>query len=299
MSQTVLIFGKSGQVATELARATWPFAAHLEMAGRDRCDLSTAKRDDIHGLISDIAPALVVNAAAYTAVDKAEDETEAANHLNAQVPGWMAEACASLQIPLIHISTDYVFDGSKTSPYLESDPIQPVSAYGQSKADGEAAVREALDAHVILRTAWVYSAHGGNFVKTMLRLGGERDELNVVHDQRGCPTSAEEIAAAIAQIGGQLLGKTPHHGTYHYCGDTVMTWYEFSKAIFEESRKRGAKTPKYVWPIPTSEYPTPAKRPANSVLDISKIRADFGVCPPPMRQMLRACLDELLAPQNP
>ena len=241
----------------------------------------------------------MVNAAAYTAVDKAEDETDAAHQLNARVPGWIAEACAAMQIPLIHISTDYVFDGSKTSPYAETDPIKPVSAYGRSKADGEAAIREALTNHVILRTAWVYSAHGGNFVKTMLRLGAERDELSVVHDQKGCPTSAQEIATTITQIAGQLLGPTPHYGTYHYCGDAVMTWYEFSRAIFEESRKRGAKTPKYVWPIPTAEYPTPAKRPANSVLEMSKIKADFGVSPPPMRQMLTACLDELISPQNP
>ena len=296
MTKTVLIFGEIGQVGRELALLKWPFRANVTQIDKDDFDLVQCDGKAMQDLFERIGPDLVVNATAYTAVDQAETEKDLAFALNATAPGLMAQACAPQNTPLIHISTDYVFAGDKESAYIEDDPIAPVSVYGASKADGEAAVRGALAPHVILRTAWVYSAHGNNFVKSMLKLGAERDELTIVNDQRGCPTSAREIAQAIKTIAGQIFVDPPSapFGTYHYVGASQMTWYDFAKAIFDGAKERGAKTPAQVRPIPTSDYPTPAKRPANSVLETAKIRANWGISAPPQTQELGAVLDSLL-----
>lgn len=298
MTKNVLIFGRIGQVGQELAASPWPFRANVTQIDKEDFDLVAADPAAMQNLFAENAPHLVVNAAAYTAVDQAESERNLAFALNAKAPQLMAQACAKNETPFIHISTDYVFDGDKDSPYVEDDPIGPVSVYGASKAEGEASVREALEQHVILRTAWVYSAHGQNFVKSMLKLGAERDRLTIVNDQTGCPTSAREIARAIKSIAGQILvdPASAPYGTYHYVGGQKMTWYDFAKDIFEGAEARGAETPAKILPIPTSDYPTAAKRPANSVLETAKIRTNWGLSAPPQAQELAAVLDRLLGP---
>ena len=288
----ILVFGRAGQVATELRRAAWPQGFAVECLGRPEVDIMRA--GDVRRAVSGAGVAVGVNAAAYTAVDQAESDWEAAFAVNRDGPAYLAEAVASANVPLIHISTDYVFDGEKEGAYVEDDPVNPLSVYGASKEAGERKVRESLAAHVILRTAWVYSPHGHNFVKTMLRLGRERDELGVVDDQRGCPTAAADIARAIVGIATQIAaGKTDGFGTFHFCGAGATTWYGFARAIFELAAARCAKTPR-VKPVTTADYPTPAARPKNSVLDCSRIRRVYGMEPRPWRDCLIECIDELL-----
>ena len=198
-------------------------------------------------------------------------------------------------MPLVHISTDYVFDGEKSGAYVEDDPVNAISVYGASKEAGERAVRRGLVAHVILRTAWVYSPHGRNFVKTMLRLGREHDELGLVDDQSGCPTAAADVARAIAGVASQLVaGKADGFGTFHFCGAGVTTWYGFACKIFELAATHGAKIPS-VKPIATTDYRTPAPRPKNSVLDCRRIQKIYGIKRRPWHDSLVECIDELLA----
>ncbi|HER27569.1 MAG TPA: dTDP-4-dehydrorhamnose reductase, partial [Rhodospirillales bacterium] len=228
----ILLFGANGQVGTELRAIDWGEDTELVALGRQQSDLLVS--GNAGRVIDKEQSDLVINASAYTAVDKAESEPDLALAINARAPGEMADACSKQGIPLIHISTDYVFDGSKQGPYVEDDPVVPLGAYGRSKETGERAVREALGSHIILRTSWVFSAHGQNFVKTMLRLGAERDELGIIDDQRGCPTAAAHIAQVIAAITRQILeGKCIPWGTYHYCGTGETTWFGFACAIFE------------------------------------------------------------------
>ena len=296
MTKRVLIFGRIGQVGQELAASPWPFRADVTQLDKDEFDLVQEDAAGMQSLFARVEPDFVINASAYTAVDQAESDKDLAFALNARAPELMAQACAETDIPLIHISTDYVFAGDKEGPYVEDDPIAPASVYGASKAAGEAAVRSALVRHIILRTAWVYSAHGHNFVKSMLKLGAERDKLTIVNDQTGCPTSAREIAKAIKTIAGQILVDPPSalYGTYHYVGSEKMTWYDFANAIFARARDLGAPTPAEVQPIPTSSYPTPADRPANSVLETAKIRTNWGISAPSQKQELAAVLDRLI-----
>ncbi len=289
----ILLFGPNGQVGSELRSLPWDGGLDLIPVGRDEADLSAD--DAAAAVIHREKPDLVVNAAAYTAVDKAEGEPDLAKAVNAAAPGSMARACADLGIPVIHISTDFVFDGSKPTPYVEEDPTGPVSVYGQSKLDGEEAVRAAHADHLILRTAWVFSPFGNNFLKTMLRLGAERDELGIVDDQRGCPTSAAGIARAIRSIIDRLKAGEPlQPGTYHYCGDEAVTWFGFASAIFQAAAGRlpgGVK----VKPIGTADYPTPARRPANSVMSCAKIRAVYGIEPDDWRREVSEIVDRLLS----
>jgi dTDP-4-dehydrorhamnose reductase len=225
----------------------------------------------------DIArPTVVVNAAAYTRVDLAEKEPEAARLGNEIGPGVIAEACAAARTPLIHISTDYVFDGSKHGPYAETDPVAPLGVYGATKAAGEEAVRKRLAEHLIIRTSWVYGAYGNNFLKTMLRLAGERDELRVVADQRGCPTSTGDIADAILQIAPRLC--SDFYGLYHFAGAGSASWHEFASRIVDAQAPFTGRHPKVI-AITTADYPTPARRPANSVFDCGKFERTFGVSP--------------------
>jgi dTDP-4-dehydrorhamnose reductase len=285
----VLVVGRRGQVARALADAGWPEGISLSCYGRDEIDL--AEPSSVARAITRRAPDLVVNAAAYTAVDLAESEKEAAFTINRDGPAALAEACADLGVPLVHLSTDYVFDGSKTGAYVEDDPVNPLCVYGASKEAGEQAVRQRLAAHVILRTAWVYAPEGANFVRTMLRLARERSEIRVVDDQHGCPTAASEIARAIVAASARLLAGSGAFGTFHFCGAGATTWHGFAQAIFELSE--GPK-PNLV-AIPTSEYPTPARRPANSVLDGAKFRRLYGVAGRPWRDSLARCLTEIAA----
>jgi len=283
----ILLAGGSGQLAQELQ----PILLSVgEVISVDRTRLDLSQPESIRQAMADIQPDLVVNAGAYTAVDKAESEPELARAVNGIAPGILAEECEKLGASLIHFSTDYVFDGSKSSAYLETDSTNPLGIYGESKLAGEEAIRKAGNRHIIIRTAWVYGNCGkGNFVKTMLRLGKEREEIRVVADQIGSPTWTGDLAAATAQI-MPAIG-LEDFGTYHYTNSGVCSWYDFAIAIFEEAEKLGFPLKvQRVIPITTVEYPTPAKRPAFSVLSTVKISALLGTYPPHWRQGLRQML---------
>lgn len=287
-AQQVLLTGGSGQVGAEIIRRA---PAGLEVVAPGRAVLDLSDPQAIADLVASRPWAAVINCAAYTAVDKAESEVVAAWSVNALGPAALAQATAQAQIPLIHLSTDYVFDGAKSGSYVERDPVAPIGVYGASKEGGEQAVRTANPRHVILRTAWVVSPHGANFIKTMLRLAETRPELNVVDDQRGCPTSASDIAQTVLTVAGRMIASPDAPtGTYHFVNDGEATWYEFARAIFEMAAQRGLAVP-VVRPIPTSEYPTPARRPANSRLDTGKLRREYGVTPRPWTE----AADEIVA----
>ena len=292
----LLVLGAGGQVGHELCRLAWP--ADYRLAAFDRAEIDITRQESVTAAVHRERPDIVINAAAYTAVDRAESEPDAAWAGNCAGPGYLAAACRSAGIPLIHISTDYVFDGSKKGPYREDDPVKPLGVYGHSKEAGDRAVREALAEHVILRTAWVYSAHGHNFVKTMLRVAAERPMLRVVADQIGSPTSAADIAGAIAAIVQRLAAADPRWGTYHFAGGGAVTWHGYAEAIFELAAPwRGA--PPTVEAIATAEYPTPARRPANSVLNCSRIGEVFGIVPRPWREALAEVIRELYESASP
>jgi dTDP-4-dehydrorhamnose reductase len=296
----LLVLGAGGQVGCELCRLAWPAGYDIAAHDRDRIDIT--QREAVFAAVARERPDIVINAAAYTAVDRAESEPGAAWADNCTGPANLAAACHDARIPFVHLSTDYVFDGTKIGAYREDEPVNPLGVYGKSKEAGDRAVRGALREHVIVRTAWVYSAHGGNFVKTMLRLGaglqpaglsgGERRGLRVVADQTGSPTSAADIAAALATIVQQIAAGNTNWGTYHFAGGGAVTWHGFAEAIFElASPWRGPSPP--VEAITTAGYPTPARRPANSVLDCSRIGAAFGIVPRPWRAALAEVIREL------
>jgi dTDP-4-dehydrorhamnose reductase len=292
----LLVLGAGGQVGHQLSRLAWP--ADYQIAAFDRAGVDITQGDAVAAAFERERPDIVINAAAYTAVDRAETEPDAAWAGNCTGPGHLAAACQAAGIPLIHISTDYVFDGSKQGPYRENDPVNPLGVYGHSKEAGDRAVREALPQHVILRTAWVYSAHGHNFVKTMLRVAAERPVLRVVADQTGSPTSAADIAGAIAAIVRRVAAGDRHWGTYHFAGGGAVTWHGFAEAIFELAAPwRGA--PPKVEAITTAEYPTPARRPVNSVLDCRHIGEAFGIVPRPWREALAEVIRELYESASP
>ena len=288
--KSILLIGGAGQLGQELQKTLAPLA---QLRVCDRSSLDLTQTDAIRELVADIQPDLIVNAAAYTAVDKAEAEPELAQRINATAPGILAQSAQQLGATLIHISTDYVFDGKQNSPYLESAPTNPLSVYGQSKLAGEQAVQKECDRYLILRTAWVYGVQGkGNFVKTMLRLGAEREEIRVVTDQVGSPTWTNDIAQAIADLITQ--SNWDLNGIYNYTSSGVASWYDFAVAIFEEAQQLGFPLKvKRVVPITTAEYPTPAHRPAYSVLSSTKTSEVLGTYPPHWRQGLRLMLKEL------
>ena len=293
MSQKILVLGRSGQVARELDKLGPPPGFDLQFAGRERLDLGAA---DPRPLLDEVRPAAVINAAAYTAVDKAESEPEAAFALNRDAPAALARACAEAKIPLIHFSTDYVFDGTKPEPYVETDPVNPTGVYGASKAAGEAAVLAAGGPAIVLRTSWVYSAFGANFVKTMLRLAATRDEIGVVADQLGRPTWAEDCARGALRAARALLdGEIGRAERFHLSGEGDATWADFAEAIFAESAARGGPAAR-VRRIATADYPTPARRPANSRLDCAKLVRTLDFPLRPWRQSLSACFEELETP---
>jgi dTDP-4-dehydrorhamnose reductase len=292
----LLVLGAGGQVGRELRRLAW--SEDYQVAAFDRAGVDITRKEAVSGALGRERPDIVINAAAYTAVDRAETEPDAAWAGNCTGPSHLAAGCHAAGIPLIHISTDYVFDGSKQAPYREDDPVNPLGIYGRSKEAGDRAVREALPEHVILRTAWVYGAHGHNFVKTMLRVAAERPVLRVVADQIGSPTSAADIAAAIAAIVRRVMAGDRHWGTYHFAGGGAVTWHGFAEAIFELAAPwRGA--PPKVEAITTAEYPTPARRPANSVLHCRHIGEAFGIVPRPWREALAEVIGELYESASP
>jgi dTDP-4-dehydrorhamnose reductase len=288
----ILVTGATGQLGSELLRRAPHFG--VTAAGFTTQQLDITNAEAVQQAVAESGVTAVVNAAAYTAVDKAESEEARAFAVNRDGTANLAAACAAAHIPFVHVSTDYVFDGTKATPYTETDPVHPVSVYGASKEAGERALRDAWPHHIILRTAWVYSAFGNNFVKTMLRLARERDSLRVVADQHGCPTAAGDIAEAILTIVQRIAGEGEiPWGTYHYCGAGSTTWHGFAQAIVEMAAPAlGRAIP--VAPITTADYPTPAKRPANSVLDCSKIREKLDIEPRPWRESLQEVVSELL-----
>ena len=294
----ILLLGGNGQVGGELRRSLAPLG-DVVVATRDgRLDGGVGcegadldQPSSLSSLVERIAPDAVVNAAAYTQVDRAEAEREAAFRANAEAPAALAAACAQRGAMLVHYSTDYVFDGRGARPYREDDSAAPLGAYGASKLAGEQAVRASGARHLVLRTAWVYAAHGRNFLRTMLRLAAERDELRVVADQRGTPTPA----ALIADVTAQLLAQAPlGSGLWHLAATGETSWHGFAEAIVAGAHARGliARKPR-VLPITTIDYPTPAARPAYSVLDCSALRRDFGIALPDWREGLGKTLDEL------
>lgn len=277
----ILVFGKTGQVARELA-----LLPDVQCLGRDEADLSVPEL--CAEVIYALRPSAVINAAAYTAVDKAEDEEALATIINGDAPGAMAVACAELGIPFVQISTDYVFAGNGETPWQTHEATGPISAYGRSKLQGEEAVRASGAVHAILRTSWVVSAHGNNFVKTMLRLGAERDALTIVSDQIGGPTGAREIAAACHEMALQLKKDAAKSGTYHFAGARDCSWADFARAIFDRAGLTCS-----VMDIPSSDYPTPAKRPLNSRMDCTTVTQTFGIMRPDWHTTLTHILTDL------
>lgn len=290
----ILLTGANGQVGWELSNRGGQQG--LEILALDHSDLDITDPVSVNREVNRSGVSLVVNAAGYTAVDQAESEPELAFAANRDGPAYLASACGKAGIPLVHISTDYVFDGSKEGAYLVTDPVSPLSVYGKSKAAGEVEVRKHLREHFILRTGWLYGVHGHNFVKTMLRLGREREVVQVVTDQYGCPTYAADLAETILRIATQFLeGGQVHWGTYHYCGKGVTTWHAFAEEIFRLASDYASLKVKRVEPISTSEYPTPARRPSNSVLDCSLIEKTFHIRPKPWRESLAQMLNILFS----
>ena len=291
----ILLLGGNGQVGRELRRSLAPLG-ELVVATRDGVDADVAATFDdstaLAAMVRGSGADVVVNAAAYTAVDKAEAEADAAFRVNSEAPGAIARACARIDALLVHYSTDYVFDGRASQPYREDDATAPLGVYGASKLAGEDAIRASGARHVILRTAWGYASHGRNFLLTMLRLANERDELRVVADQVGAPTSAAWIADATADL---ILHGVTEAGTWHLVAAGQTSWHGFASAIMEDAHALGllARMPRVV-PIATAEFPTPAKRPAYSVLDTTQLREDFGIVSPAWREGLRATLRGLV-----
>jgi dTDP-4-dehydrorhamnose reductase len=281
----ILLTGSAGQLGRELKRSLAPLG---ELIACDRSQLDLADPDALRNAVRDLAPTVIVNSAAYTAVDKAETETGLAEAINSAAPGLLAEEAKRLGARLIHYSTDYVFDGTKASAYREDDATTPLSAYGRSKRQGELAIAASGARYLVLRTSWVYGLHGANFMKTMLRLGRERDELRVVGDQVGAPTWTRHLADATALI---LAGQSTAEGLYHLAAGGETSWHGYAEAIFAEARATGLleKSPK-VHRITTAEYPLPAPRPANSRLDCTRFSNDFGLALPDWRTGLADCL---------
>ena len=269
----ILVFGGNGQLGQELIRASAARAMPLVALARGDADITD--RAAVGAAMASHGPSLVVNAAGYTKVDLAETEIEAARQANEVGPAILAAACAATGVPLIHISTDYVFDGNKRGPYVEGDPIAPINSYGRSKAAGERMVCETTPLHVIIRTSWIYGEFGQNFLKTVLRLAATRDELRIVADQRGCPTSTPDLAGAILAITPQLLGGDKIWGTYHFAGSGVTTWHGFASRVVAAQAPLTGRAPR-VTAITAAEFPTPARRPANSELDCSLFERVFG-----------------------
>ena len=292
----LLVVGATGQVGQ--ATAAFGIEREYEVVGLGSKELDITQSEQVKQVIGEHQPDFVINCAAYTAVDKAEDDREACLRINTDGPANLASACSELDIPLIHLSTDYVFDGEKTAAYKETDDVKPLGVYGESKWQGEELVRQLCPNHIILRISWVFGPFGHNFMKTMLRLGAERQELSVVADQYGAPTYTGDIARVVVAIAEQLHCQVSDDlwGTYHYCGTDVTTWHRFAKVIFMEAKGFVDLQVDQVHEITTDEYPTPVTRPKNSALDCHKILYAFGIKQRPWRSGIMATLKHLYQP---
>lgn len=280
MDMNILITGANGQVGHCLVQQLQG-SGDIRLLAADRDTLDITDRAAVFQTASDFRPDVIINAAAHTAVDKAESEPDAAAAINCDGARHLAEAAEQCGALMLHISTDYVFDGQGSEPYRESDPTGPQSVYGRTKLAGEQAVQAACRRHIILRTAWVFGEHGNNFVKTMLRLGAQRDRLGIVSDQFGSPTYAGDIAAALIVMAKQLYaGTSQAYGVYHFAGSPYVSWYQFAEAVFRAAAEQGVlpRVP-LLDAITTADYPTPAHRPANSRLNLDKIQTAFGIGP--------------------
>ena len=291
--QRLLVFGGAGQVGRAFAEITPPAGWTVTTLARPDADIT--EPGSIERAIATHRPTFIVNAAAYTAVDKAESDRDACFRINRDGAGIVARVAAAAKVPLVHLSTDYVFDGTKAGPWTEDDAVGPLGVYGASKEAGEQQVRANHPRHFIVRTSWVFGVHGNNFVKTMLKLGETREQLRIVADQHGKPTDAADIARAVLALANRVLTKPPQRpwGTLHFAGKRATTWFGFAEAIFDEAERRGARRPELT-PIASDGYPTAAKRPANSVLACAKIESIYGVIPQPWSMGLAACLDRLI-----
>ena len=272
----ILVLGCKGQLGRCLKDQLINTDHEVIYTSREQIDI--ADFEATKSKVLEFAPDLIINATAYTAVDMAEEDQKTANLINHLAVKNIADICTQLECWFIHVSTDYVFDGNSKVPYKEDDQTNPQGTYGGTKLKGESAIQTSGCKHIILRTAWVFSEYGNNFLKTMLRLGAERDELSIVGDQIGCPTYAQDIARSIVAIVPKLYSQK-NSGIYHFCGDQPCSWYDFANAIFKQAMTNNLKIPSIVNSIKTSAYPTPAKRPAFSVLNCSKIEIDFGLYP--------------------
>ena len=287
----ILVLGSKGQLG-QCLNDQFAITEH-EVVYTSRGQIDIAEFEVTKTQILKISPDIVINATAYTAVDKAEEERQAADRINHLAVANISNICNQLDCWLIHVSTDYVFDGNSEVPYREDNPTNPQGVYGDSKLKGEGVIEASGCKYLIIRTAWVYSEYGNNFLKTMLRLGAGRDELSIVGDQIGCPTYAQDIAKSIVCILSFLDLKDSSSGIYHYCGDEPCSWYDFARAIFLEAEVQGLKTPSYVKSITTADYPTPSIRPAYSVLDCSKIESCFEVTRSNWRDGIKIVIDRL------
>jgi len=289
----LLQFGADGQLGLELMRIA-AGDSNLRLTVLSQQEAEFTRPDDIaRAVMAQPDLDVVINAAAYTAVDRAESDSALAEIVNGTTVGRLAQACRRRGVPLVHISTDYVYDGTKSAPYVENDATGPLSVYGRTKLLGEDLIRQHLPEHAILRTSWVYSAHGANFVKTMLRLGAERDELRIVDDQKGAPTSARDLAEATMTVARALVApdRPDRFGVFHFSGGGETSWRQFAEEIFRQASWAGVRA--RVVPIATADYPTPARRPANSRLDTAKIGKVFGIVPQAWQKALTPVLAEL------
>lgn len=291
-ARPILVTGGTGQLASALVAAG---TGRVCLRGRPAFDFD--RPESVAATFDQADPRLVVNAAAYTAVDAAETDADAAYRANRDGPAELARLCETAGIPLIHVSTDYVYDGAKGEPYVETDPVAPQGVYGASKLAGETAVLDTCRRAIVLRTSWVYAPAGRNFVRTMLTLGKTRDRLTVVADQKGCPTTAADLATAILEIAEHIAGtgwQDAYAGVFHAAGSGWTTWHGLAAATFAEAARHGAPVPR-VDPITTADWPTPAKRPADSRLDCTKLAAVFGVRLPDWRPSLARTIDAIFA----
>ena len=293
----LLVTGAEGQLGRALTRKAR--AGDFEAVSLSHADLDLTDRVSVETALTSNQWDVAVNTAAYTAVDRAESDLETAMAVNRDGPRFLAESCADLGKPLIHISSDYVFDGAKETPYLEGDLTAPLGAYGRSKAAGEVEIRRRLDKHVILRTAWLYGVDGSNFVKTMLKIGRERETIRVVADQFGCPTYAGDLAEAVLAAARKITAENQGDwGTYHYCGGGRTTWYDFAVRIFDLAGKFDRFKVREIVPLTTAEFPTPARRPKFSVLDCRRFEKVFGIRPPAWEDGLARMIGRFMGPNE-